>query len=740
MLRKLLIVALFLIIYFISSAPFVQASIFDSGRQGSSGVFGNFQRQLDSLFDGLFGTSPGGSVIPGLSPTPTIDPASPPVGAGSLLPPSADAVKQLKLTMEWDTLSVGGEGPDPVFEDMLEDLHVPLLFCPDCAGAAAAFDTLRRDEKNRLIPARSSSPAVAGEFAQAPIGEVCPNQNECHVAGIERVLYGWCGQPPILINASRVPAISIDSPGPNQYTLPNAISNKYIRRDGYAFRCVSECNDFTCATDNYVEFQTEIFASNAFSYDLKVENPTELSIENVFMEINGLTYDPNGEYAMPHNLDFPFEPASAEMESLFQISGYSYGHGSTLTQKIDMGLGPLRIVNGIQMSLRRSPEDINVAQMTIGPFDIAANTLMVFPIQPPATEFTAIPDTVPRAPTSARGGLNAGTANPGTPGGSGGSGGSAVAGDKPNAACECKQVRLHNSKTQLDCNAIVTNPSIDQCRLYYGIGIPKNAGPTHAGGYVCNQTGITVPGCPPPWCFERLPEVGGFTGPMTDCPGGLIPLPSSNNWWSQIDYSNIIQGAVPPEEESLRKMKNFLSEWLPIIDYAEPESVAAFGCSVPCKDEPPPEVTGVGGIVPRDFNFICDPQDLDASGVMLEEARCLGTDPEVLIKPTDPRFFTYRDVSGIGGCGYNASSNNSIVGPIQVNASYGGEGENRASRSVVIGSIPIGGRLVDDQARPYGWPMTGIIDELWGYTSLAESNPGRANPTQEYGEYRLCPN
>ena len=98
----------------------------------------------------------------------------------------------------------------------------------------------------------------------------------------------------------------------------------------------------------------------------------------------------------------------------------------------------------------------------------------------------------------------------------------------------------------------------------------------------------------------------------------------------------------------------------------------------------------------------------------------------------------FLDVTGINGCGYNASSNNSVIGPMQFTATYG---KNSSSRSILLASIPVGGKIIDDEARPFGWPANGTIKQSWGLTGLAQEQGARRSTIgQLYTDYLYCPN
>lgn len=148
----------------------------------------------------------------------------------------------------------------------------------------------------------------------------------------------------------------------------------------------------------------------------------------------------------------------------------------------------------------------------------------------------------------------------------------------------------------------------------------------------------------------------------------------------------------------------------------------------------------VGGNTPRDYNFVCDEND------GAESERCGG--PHLLLeRPLTTEewqqyFFEFRDVTALGGCGYEASSNNSVIGPEYIEILYGDPNvPERTSRSVAIMSIPIG-NPIDDEARPFGWPATGRIAENWGNTGQAQAAGSYRNITgnrSEYDEYLYCP-
>lgn len=298
--------------------------------------------------------------------------------------------------------------------------------------------------------------------------------------GLQHVLVGWCGAEPTLLVESRIPQDSIPSEGPNTNTLPNTISNKYIRRDGYAYQCLSECDGVTCVTDNYVEFQTEAETSNLFSMYVKVENPTDRPVENVLLTVNTQSFSTNGEYALPHNLDFPYEDGS----------DLKFSHGSTLGDKVVS-----RTVNGIPMTI----DTIDAAygpQIVFGPFDVPAygeaGSEIELPLQDPNWEkdqAQAIPHTTGESINSIPISYNWAYAN---------------------VPCECTEVKTH-SVDGATCAAPVANPTLLQCQVYYQM--------FDAAGKICDGQCIQVPGCPPPYCFQGSSCT---SGSLSACPGGAI--------------------------------------------------------------------------------------------------------------------------------------------------------------------------------------------------------------------------
>lgn len=941
-LKKILPLA-FLIFIMLSAVRhgLVSASIFDGGSSGSGGIFGG-GNGFGGIFDGIRDILPGGAVISGPTPTPIppgpVVPPPPPPPQG---PSSPYSGKQLKLTLEWDALSMGGEGPDAPVTDPLATEHMARLKCPCRSGIY--------DSPNPQPTQWRQDPLATPPLVEPPkIWEMCYRQEMCRKQRVEHVLYGWCGDDPTILNPTRLGGdqyeyVTAMKEGPNTYTLPNAVSNKFIRRDGYMFACFSECEGFTCEVDNYVEFQTMIYPSNSVSLYLKAENLSDQVVDNVLLRASTLNYSEEGEYPVPHNLDYPYRlgspntpnPATppapipvqdyitypvavgvrlpstypydsaytplttlpngqqfasfavqalndlinaaagagwtavvssgfrsitdqttvfernvaaelaaaanagtpitrAEAETrasrysappgksehhlgtavdlidanhngndrydyarqnwnngfyrwlrenahtygfvisypyggsniqdsktgsgylsnepwhvrylglptdpvtpphvnhaavLFgqgylsptsgptvqsyllalpqsvpvppapnqpvTLQAYNYSHGSTL------GLNGISSP-GVDWQVRLDPDpDPDIGhELFFGPFTLGprgtSTASVELPFQPPASERSSIPFTFTTSPSNPSGSYPPAQIAP----------------------CECNSVRTH-SVGGATCGSTVANPSLLQCFTYYQA--------FDAAGRTCDQKCIQVPGCPPPWCFTGS-SCGG--GPAELCP---------NRYSCTVQYVDPGAGTgqcnITQAKDSV--LKTLVRAILPVDNIRSAvqsisSTVNALGCGHICEN-PPAQVSGVGGIVPRDYNFVCDPND------PTEAARCAGTDPDVIVPVGHQYFGQLRDVSGLGGCGYNASSNNSIIGPIQVRAEFGGEGDNRTGKSTLLASIPIGGRLSDDQSRAYGWPITGEIDQDWGYTGEAASQgPYKSIPSMNYGEYRYC--
>ncbi len=783
----------FFVLLVISIVAPASADVFGGGGNSGNSIFGNISDGINGIFDGINGAFPGGAVIPGLEPTPTVGPGTPtPIPPSDRIPNSAGEVRNVKITLEWDALSIGGEVVYPQEKDPLVCMHLGdtlavsmgysecagkgypgLLTCDPCS--VATVDNFALDSQNRLVPqnvlgvkvkaeeppGKPHPPSPGGPPAPpAPyVWQVCV-EHPCQETRIKHAIVGWCGQDPIVKKTSGYNTkIPIHSNGPNSYTLPNAVSNKYIRRDGYAFTCVrkgaGECTGVECSKDNYMEFQTMIYPSNAISLYAKVENVSELPIDNVIVKANTLTYSAEGESPLSHNLDYLVDitdqtsgsnasfPDSDYYNNNYKATsgkaeeGWGYVHGNDISSLGNMP--PLIFKIGKD---ERSAPGAPIMQFQTDPFDLAPGEIKELPFQRASSEFTAIPGTSWSMPS--------GEIKP-------------VEQAKP---CECQSVKIHDALgTPSDgCNRAVSSPTIDQCRLYYGIGVIHGGKDyrSHSGGYVCDLQGITVDGCPPPWCFDGAMST---SGPMDKCPdlngdGTPDKIPNKQDpdgdgvlddeWWYET-YDNARSGYAT----STSSRSGVLAELIPdqVLGFfgghagssEKVDDVYAFGCPQPCQNQPPPGTQGVGAIIPRDYNFICDPNDKYPTGKMVELKRCndanFNSNKYSTIIPSSERnlFRTYRDVTAINGCGYNASSNNSVVGPIQIVAEYGGHDNERTGRSVLLASIPIGGRFTDDQARPYGWPSTGEIEQDWGYTGqAASSGPYSSDPTKTYGEYRYC--
>ena len=811
-----------------------RADIFGGDGGGSSGFFGGIADGVTDFFNRVGEGFRGGAVI---DPPPPADAPAPAEVPGALedMPPDPASGSQLKLTWEWDSQSLGGEAVEINDADPLACYHLGedwavLLGYDHCAGTGypgmggcgpcgvnegeTISNQLVLDSTNRVIPQRtfdlmqqikenlpSLDQEVRAEIPNPPnpnpppggttvvdpiVWTICTVIEECHEEDYENVLVGWCGDnPPKMPGEDRINEfnadaeaneeipIPVNATGPNSFTLPNAVSNKFVRRDGYMFTCVTTCDEGECEVENYIEFQTMIFPSNAVSMYLRAENVGEFPLENVVMRFNTLSFSSGGETPLPHNLD-----VYANYDGSFDYYGsapgalnnWGYIHAQEIPEVIQAPSDPAAYNLGVdvqtsagadiawQVGPRTGTEGTAQPewQFYTAPFSLAApekdpatgeiiapGESIEIPLQHPGTELIGIPSS---AGTSALTGFEV----------------QEIA--KP---CECQSVRLHRTCGAADdgCGIEITNPSIDQCRLYYGIGMVVEGKDyrDEAGGLICDILGIPVEGCPPPWCFEGAISEH---GPLNMCrpnPGSKISNPQDGGdtyWMFNCDLTPY-EGAEAETTEF--SFSNLLRKIVPGVVYEllgiDPADVFAVGCAHPCDNQPPSGLQGVGAMIPRDYNFICsnyDENPLDPNQIV-EQPRCDGSDytddqTQTLIPPVLDAaawvaalpnqsqyelFRTYRDVTGLGGCGYQASSNNSVIGPMQFTAEWGGEGEDRTGRSVLVGSIPIGGMFIDDHARPYGWPMSGVLQQDWGPVSTAQGQHA-SSPWKLGNEYRYC--
>lgn len=878
-----LVFIIFISIFFVwphVNTTYAQGGIFGGGNRFGS-IFSGIREGIRDIFDSLGVGVPGGAIIPGISPPPAG--GLPPL-PGSGLPPVFDPSKRIKLTLEWDAMSVGTEAVDPKVQDPLESEHRKWLRCPPCPAR----------------PPGSNIPPHEGEQ-----WHFCAEQFACAVSDIEHVLYGWCGHKPTVLNGRRTPGdMKKAYEGPNSHTLPSAVSNKYVRRDGYAYRCVRTCDDGICEYDNYMEFQTEIFHSNALSMYLRVENLSNQPIPDVLVKVNELSYDGDTR-PLPHNINYP--DASSGFNS-------QYVHGHNLDNfSGNMNGTPIRTENG---------------QLVLGPFFMPPQGTRFIPLQYASSEVEEIPSAeIAFSPTSdfaqsdeqeESSQLSDALANLYQQ----------VSGfilnlvEQPPKALafdvqafnECAAQPLANylntilnasQSGQIPSNVLIGTPIFNLTNALVFDGVTPGggmmdmmaaAGANFGGVDVFMGTAYNInPGEPISNFVDRLkaqaggrpiilPEIGMIEVLFAGVPrneaiehlreqiqilqndpqiiaaslfasfsgnGGGWGNPDGNfsyNWLSngEIEYvcggpcgniginpgsfasdgtigpqvidnavtlgmNNIVIMARAGAEQAVADLMNqaIAAGLIPILrigteddpgGFTDPAVLAEFlatlgnmvngtfyasgGPNEPDRshwfapecggfiadlvgtDDPlrpgdadpgdpldPDELAkklGKGGMVPRDFNFVCDPDD-DLDG---EENRCSGAGGSdgYIIEFGSDKFDKYRDTTGIGGCGYWASSNNSVIGPLEVVAEYGGDSpDTPISRSVLLASIPIGGRIIDDQSRPYGWPAEGQIEQNWGFTGEAGAQgyyrfTGTANidgtvvnqPSQDYAEFRCC--
>lgn len=821
-LRSLKFIILTLALILVFPSPARADSIFDPVSSFTNSIFSGIGDAINGIFNPQNPTTGGASIpnLPSTLPTPL------PSGA-----PRVDVGDYIKLSLQWDALSVGQEALQASNTDPFAQEHIAQLTC-------------------------------------------CPT-GDCGVADPRHSLAGFCGQTAQII--SDIPAelgVDVESPGPNSYTLPFAISNKYVRRDGYTFNCVpppgctvsvpcpapppppppppggcgdhcppppppppfsfnylndndlsllkdpisgnlisklitsatstldqtiaslvnpknvdaqatfqkvadyyksgadnksitpitniadttakesgknnllamcdpsqcdsaSDCgsNDSSgswgCSahcckwrpnpdtsptpgggggggggggdcyadcptTTNYREFQTEVYHSNDFSMYLKVENLTNHPVKNVQVQSFNLTYTSDQtSHPLPHNVEYPVQVISSNYPPAIK-----YVQGDKLQPFT-------KNVNGETFA--------NVPPFEIGPFDLQAGEIKILPLQDDSLQRTKISSTVasPNTCTGGSGGVAIPTPTIVAP--------TAIPTGPPKP-CECQGVRLHAeahipNSDNYSCDQTLSSPTIFECKLYYGIINPTdvpayhqficgNAGDClsdHSGGLSCAKKGIQVTGCPPASCLTDLDSVKGPRKGSPDCAA-----------WGIADAT---QTAPTPRDSAL----------VQAVEKIGPNQADAFGCPSGCVNPPHWGYTGQGALVLKDFNNVDNNSTTQANNQ---------TDPQSVINACNQREFL--DVTSTGGCGYNASSNNSVVGPLQFTATYG---TNSTSRSVLIASIPVGGRTTDNEGRPFGWPANGVITQNWGLTGQAqEQGPYRSTPGNLYSDYLYCPN
>lgn len=764
-LKSALIIFFLAACYLLPATVLAQGGLFEGGSRGG-GIFeggapGLFSGVSD-FFQGIFGgkevPSIGGARIPiqpiGVIPTP------PPGG-----PPSPDAGDYLKLSLTWDALSIGPEDGKPLEKDPLEEEHKDLIGCCGSNQDPYQGGCVRTEPKHVLWSWCGQDPKYTGDIPKPPD-------------------LPWCEDVADPDNTRCIPK---QTPGPNDKTYDMAISNKYIRRDGYLFQCLSppicalvtppaeptlvpqlNCTGQSCQTAsdcsganqicqqgqccelpstqptptpppgtgptptpaggqpvpteqpilaewNYVEFQTEIFHSNDFSLFLHVENQSSHPVENIQITYHPLTYSAvDLLYSLPHSVEFPVKYLGDGYVQQQDEDGRTpvfpevqYEHASQLT--------PFEKT----ITLDGQPFDWkNLPPFEIGPFNLTANEKKVFPLQPteiPARNEIPLSNDTPGQCYDPNQGSTSNLSQ-------------TVTSLSGNCLDTCDMVRLHDIDGLQCGDALCDNPdvcpkgcpTIKQCGIYYGLS--GGGRDPHPEGSKCDQNCQQVSGCPPSYCFEN-----------SRCSPPSTPrsnLPECSEVYDGVNNDNQRYRTCPSATSSNPLTKLFIPK--------EAEAIGCYGYPPICPPKPP-KPAGCGVMTPRDFNFICDPDDTN------EESRCSG-DGNAGVMPKVPdsqnRHLEFRDVTAMGGCGYEASSNNSVIGPIMFEAQYG---KTQASRSVLLASVPIGGPILDDEARPFGWPASGKILEDWGATQTAQELgpfnrfiPGMQNEVGD--DYLMCAN
>ena len=231
---KLLKLFVFLILILLFQTN-TRADIFDGGSGGGGNIFDGIRQGFEGIFDGIRGVFPGGASIPGVPPptaTPTPDPLISPTPTPPGMVPPRNEGKNLKLTLEWDTQSLGGESVYPETEDPLKCIHLGklepgcgstnypgMIFCPCASTPGGRATRLRLDNQNRLVLAndQSSDQQVdASEVPQPPqpagpggpplppapiVWVVCVNDTKCMIGSLSHVLTGWCGHNPVILDS-----------------------------------------------------------------------------------------------------------------------------------------------------------------------------------------------------------------------------------------------------------------------------------------------------------------------------------------------------------------------------------------------------------------------------------------------------------------------------------------------------------------------------------------------------------
>jgi len=839
------------------------------GNVGS--IFDGIRRGVSDIFDSLGVGVPGGAVIPGIETPPE---GGPPVLPGDGLPPLDDPSKKIKVTLEWDAVSIGGEAVDPEREDPLKTEHIDWINkfgCPPCE-----------------IRAEEASEHTSEDW------HYCAIQPGCMASQVQPSLYGWCGHQPTVIGPNVPGDVQQAYEGPNTYTLPSAVSNKYVRRDGYSYMCVRTCDGGYCEQPNYLEFQTMVYHSNAVSMYVRVENLSDLAIENVLVRVNELSYD--GERRpLPHNVDYPVSGSGfrSEYEHGHELGSFTDVLNGTLAQVKDsqLVLGPLRLAGHesryIPLQLKSSevdevPSGLAYAEETRTLATGSRDTGFGVDLQPFTTlvgVWGQLTDTLERLTKTKRvtpstayaqgvedwcscvgepladymntvvDGFTCGGASLSSPvfnlsapsagciqqaiadagGNFGGNGVETIMGNAYNLCdgrtitdqldiliaenpgkniylteigainieqgCVDRNTGIQQLKAEMDkirtdpkYQGVVTGAALFNSFGYnpdfgynifsndelialtegdpiFGINTARPVGSTDPYG---QAAGLGMGSVVEIVAIDQLDAtVAAFQAAQANGLTPILRIGIGNNAGGfddpqdYVEFLNALAAALGncgftaiagPNEPSLEPWASntcgtvtgdfvgmpgdpytpgsWEGEFLPTLPGGE------YNPGDPIDPNELQKPLGKGGIVPRDFDFICSGD----SGLDGDDERCDGRSLPNYIVPQGEKLEKYRDTTGIGGCGYWASSNNSVIGPLEIVAEYGGESPDEPlSRSVLLASIPIGGRIIDDQARPYGWPVQGEIEQNWGFTGEAAGQGSyRSNPSREYGEFRFC--
>lgn len=768
------------------------------GGGGFGAIFGGARQVLQGIFGGRPAPTLGGARLylsPG-GPVPTPNPILP--------PPLPNAANLVKVWLEWDALTVG---PD---QDVAAGPNDPFWQVPNQDGKT----------HEEIVGGQDCDCSPPSDPTPTPLGPT-PTPSQCRLkpVDIKHVLYGWCGSEPDFIHDDiqkcepnrddciplcsqgvdlRGRCIPEDSPGPNDFTLPSAVSNKYIRRDGYWFKYDCDppgCSDKCLTQSNYLEFQTLVESSNLMSMYVGVQNQSNHEIKNVQVSTSNLLYLKN-DPVLPHSLEYP---------TRFDV----------------LKDPPARWEHGHNLS-RTSPPG-QMAQLAT-PFDLAAGASYIVPLQPEPANRCSIP-------------LSEGNPAPCT---------SDPYFRTSFEGCGALPPRDYDfikdaANAQPEADAVVVdNPDYYRCvgeKLANYMNAVCGAGVSGVGllSPVFNVSSYT---------FDPIVEAMKQAGANFSCLDG-IAVNLYNDQYPSGSISHYVGktrsqfGAQPlyitetgmlerdlintPKSEALKHLRDELGQvWGDIqaallfnsfntnpdprfwYNQMSDDEIGQYACQGSCskiginsaayfnqgtgfyqragnlgmgyileiakKDSLHQAVTGINlalsrGLTPivrigvmmdhggfenpgdyidwlrevraqttGDFLAIAGPNEPDLEHWLTTDC---GAEQFIIRDELKCVAREFRDVTELSGCGYEASSNNSVIGPIQVEVKYGQTG---SSRSILVASVPIGGQIADDEARPFGWPASGRIRQDWGKTDQAAVEGNfRSKPNQLYTDYIACP-